>query len=98
MLLFRAGRFTLYPELAQSPVINLYEDRAGSLWIGTFSGGISQFKDGRFTTWTTKEGLANNHVLSFYEDRWGSLWIGTHGGGLSRFKDGKFTSAMAVRT
>jgi len=52
---------------------------------------LNQLKDGRITTYTTKEGLANNAVGSFYEDREGNLWISTESG-LSRFRDGKFTT------
>ena len=35
----------------------LFEDRAGNLWIGTEDGGLSRFKDGQFTTWTSRDGL-----------------------------------------
>jgi signal transduction histidine kinase/ActR/RegA family two-component response regulator len=40
-------------------------------------------KDGKFTVFTTKQGLSNNIVWSIYEDREGNLWIGTEGGGLN---------------
>lgn len=70
---------------------SIYEDREGSLWVGTYSGGLSRFKDGRFTSFTTKDGLSHDVVSSIYEDREGSLWIGTYGG-LNRFKDKKFTA------
>jgi ligand-binding sensor domain-containing protein len=82
--------YTTRDGLADEEFVNMYEDRAGAVWLATRYGGMSRFKDGRITTWTTREGLASNHVLSFYEDRTGALWIGTHGGGLHRFKDGKF--------
>ena len=49
-------------------------------------------KDGKLTSYSTKDGLSSNIVNSLYEDREGSIWIGTNGGGISRFKDGKFTT------
>ena len=92
--LYRDGRFTTYTMangLVDNYVINLYEDRAGGIWIGTLNG-MSRWQNGRFTNWTTDDGLSSNRPLSFYEDRQGSMWIGTSGGGLNRFKEGKFVA------
>ena len=36
----------------------------GTLWIGTHGGGLSRFKDGRFATISTRQGLYNDHDLS----------------------------------
>jgi signal transduction histidine kinase len=66
------------------------EDRQGALWLGGVSG-MSRFKDGVFTNYTTEQGLSNNYVRDIYEDADGTLWVGTYGGGLNRFKDGRFT-------
>ena len=59
------------------------------LWFGTF-GGLARLEDGRFTSFTTADGLAGNRVRSILEDADGTLWIGTYDDGLSRFRDGKF--------
>jgi len=61
------------------------------MWFGTF-GGLAQFKDGRFTSYTTAQGLTGNRVRSLYEDADGTLWVGTYDDGLSRFRDGHFFS------
>src|SRR5271157_4040955 len=93
---FDGVRFTVFDE-ANTPVIKsnivvaLVEDHQGRLWIGTQGGGLACLQDGKFTTYTTANGLSNDSVLSLYEDRQDSLWIGTDGGGLDRFKDGRFT-------
>jgi signal transduction histidine kinase/ligand-binding sensor domain-containing protein len=71
--------------------MTIYEDRDSNLWIGTYRGGLNKFKDGKFTSFTTKEGLADDSVWTIYEDRGANLWIGTERG-LNKFKDGKFTS------
>ena len=65
-------------------------DPKGNLWIGG-RGGLSRFEDGKFTTYTGKDGLSNDYVVSIEADRQGGLWIGTGGGGLNRLQDGKFT-------
>ena len=62
----------------------LYEDRSGTLWIGTRGGGLSKYKDSKFTHYTTQEGLSNDQVYSIFEDKNGLLWIGTLGGGLNQ--------------
>ena len=77
------------------PVQSLYEDRRGSLWVGTLRNGVTRISDGQLTSWSTRDGLAANHVKAFYQDAAGTLWIGTHGGGLSRFKDGRFATISA---
>ena len=69
----------------------LFEDAQGTLWIGTNGGGVSRFKDGKFTNYSTDEGLSSRIVRSVYGSEDGSLWAGTGGGGLNRFKDGRFT-------
>ena len=54
------------------------------MWIGTRGGGLDRWKDGRFTSFTTKNGLSDDLVFAIHEDAQGSLWIGTYGGGLNR--------------
>jgi ligand-binding sensor domain-containing protein len=46
---------------------------------------------GKFTTFSTRDGLAGNVVRAIIEDRDGGLWIAT-GDGLNRLKDGRFTT------
>ena len=52
---------------------------------------MSRFKDGRFTVYTTADGLVNDFVANVHKATDGSIWIATDGG-LSRFKDGRFTN------
>ncbi|NGP88170.1 sensor histidine kinase [Fodinibius halophilus] len=61
------------------------------IWLGTYGGGIIQYKDGNFRQYTEDEGLANNTVLAIEENTDGSLWIATHGG-ISKLENGTFTN------
>lgn len=90
---FSGDKFTPYPNAAspQRRVLSLYDDRQGNLWIGTEGGGLTRLREGRFTVFTTKDGLSSDFVLSITGDRQGNLWVGTSEGGLNRFKDEKFT-------
>jgi signal transduction histidine kinase/DNA-binding response OmpR family regulator/streptogramin lyase len=56
------------------------------LWIGTKGGGLSQYDKttGRFTHFSTQEGLPNNVVYGILADQSGALWLSTNRG-LSRF-------------
>jgi signal transduction histidine kinase/streptogramin lyase len=76
--------------LSTNSVFPIYEDRSGTLWVGTYSGGLNKFD---LTTKTferftnnpkNQKSISNNMVLSLYQDRSGTLWIGTLGG-LNRF-------------
>src|SRR5262249_61433863 len=55
------------------------------------TGGLDSYKDGKFTGYTTREGLASDSVETLIEDHQGSIWIGSSDG-LTRFKDGVFTN------
>ena len=77
------------PEIQDEEIVTLLEDHEDSLWIGTYAGGILRYQKGKFTSYTTKEGLPHNSIFSIYEDSQRNLWIGTVRG-LCRFKDGKF--------
>ena len=71
---------------------SLHEDALGSLWVGTYGGGIARLRGSRFESLTTGNGLSNDFVRALHTDREGSLWIGTYSGGLCRLRDGKFTT------
>ena len=77
--------------LAQNSVYAVFESRDRSVWAGTLSGGLSRFRDGRFTTYTATTGLAGNTVSSILEARDGTMWFATSDG-LSSFSNGQWKS------
>ncbi len=55
----------------------------GTLWFGSFNGGLTYYKDGKFTAYESqKNGLANNSVWALAEDCFGRIVIGTLGSGV----------------
>lgn len=93
---FDGVRFTAFntentPDIKSNNVQSLLVDRSGTLWIGTHGGGLSRYKDGQFSHFSTSDGLSVLFVRCLFEDSSKNLWIGTDGGGLNLFKDGKFT-------
>lgn len=67
-------------------VLSIYEDRSGTLWVGTYGGGLNRFDRAteRFTRFihapNHPQSLSTNTVKVIYEDRTGALWVGTDEG------------------
>ena len=92
---FDGIRFTILdkqntPQLKSNYIRTLLVDRAGALWIGTAEG-LVHMLDGKFTLFTTSEGLPSNTIQAVYEDREGNLWVAT-ANGLGLFKSGNITT------
>lgn len=59
----------------------LHEDRAGTLWIGTYGGGLNRFERATGTfRHRERHGLPNNVVYGILEDDLGRLWMSTNKG------------------
>jgi signal transduction histidine kinase/streptogramin lyase len=78
-----AGNSTRFYDAAQGlapgAVQAIYEDRRGTVWVGT-RGGLSRFRRGRWTTWTAKQGLPEGGIQGIVEDNRGGLWLMTSSG------------------
>jgi ligand-binding sensor domain-containing protein/signal transduction histidine kinase len=73
--------------LAQNSVYAVFKSSDGSVWAGTVSGGVSRFRDSRFTTYTASGGLASNAVFSIVETRDRTMWFATSNGLSTLFND-----------
>ena len=77
--------------MSENTTRTLYLDRAGTLWIGTWTGGLDRFdRDTEsFTHFRHNpddpDSLSSDSVFAILEDHAGTLWVGTRGGGLDRF-------------
>jgi len=94
---FDGVRFTLFNAsntvgIGNSLVTDLLETRDGHLWLATYGGGISRLAGGRFTQFTSRDGLSSDYTGSLFEDRGGTLWIGTEGDGAAALRDGRFSA------
>jgi ligand-binding sensor domain-containing protein/signal transduction histidine kinase len=59
---------------------SLFEDSQGTLWVNSENNGLVRYKDGKFFTFTAREGLPHNAVTLVREKAAGSLYIETVGG------------------
>jgi ligand-binding sensor domain-containing protein len=85
-------------------IVSSYTARDGSLWFGTYEGGILKYHNGEWKNFrTTDEGsqLVTNNIWGITEDRWGNIWVGVLGGGAVRIdkhtgKQRSFTTGNSV--
>lgn len=84
-------------------IVSLEIDGDGSVWAGTWGGGLAHYVDGQWRNLTTRDGLPGNHVFMLHRDGQGRLWIGTNNGlarkegdgfHLLRTEDGLFGNAV----
>ena len=81
--------YTHLDGLVQDSVYAVFQSSDGSTWAGTLNGGVSRFKDGRFTSYTTENGLASNTVSWIAEGVDGTMWFATPSG-LSALSNGEW--------
>lgn len=96
--LFRDGKYQKnYRQKNGLPSNDIYaitKDRKGNLWVGT-NKGLSRFRDGKFTNFTTQHGLPDDYITLLLEDKQGRLWVGTQGG-LAIYRDDSFYVPQVV--
>lgn len=65
--------------LPDDQVRALFEDREGTLWVGT-EGGLARLSRSDLWSYGTAEGLPGRHAYALAADPRGGMWIGTVGG------------------
>jgi signal transduction histidine kinase/ligand-binding sensor domain-containing protein len=75
-----AKTYTEADGLAQNSVYAVFQGHDGTVWAGTLSGGVSEFRNGHFTTYTTAKGLTSDTVTSIAETSGGAIWFATPNG------------------
>ncbi|UXI69958.1 two-component regulator propeller domain-containing protein [Tahibacter amnicola] len=65
--------------LANPGVVQLVQDAAGFLWVGT-ENGLYRYDGHRFDAYGIREGLPSSQVDALKIDTSGLLWVGTHAG------------------
>ena len=94
---FNGSSFTAFNvktgSLKDNEVWAIQEDDEGGLWIGTYGGGLTLYKDGRFKTFTAADGVPEV-VRKLDKDRDGNIWITTPNGA-TRYSHGVFRQFTA---
>ncbi len=55
------------------------EDPDGTIWFFS-ANGIARFREGRFRSFTTADGLPDNNIRTVFRDREGTHWVGSNTG------------------
>ena len=58
------------PAMTDQRIHTLFEDNAGTLWIGTFGGGVVRERDGKF------ERIGSGDAIAIRQAHDGSVWVG----------------------
>ncbi|MBV7529145.1 hybrid sensor histidine kinase/response regulator transcription factor [Chitinophaga sp. sic0106] len=71
--------------LSYNSVCSIIQDKAGTIWIGTYWGGVSQVHPGsdmNYISWLMKDGIGMNSriAMAVAEDKQRNLWIATAAG------------------
>jgi len=86
------NQFTRYKHDPRNPttisnnqITSIKEDKNGTLWIGTFGGGLNRFlpKEKSFSNLrhsASPNSLSDDRVNSIFQDNSGKLWVGTEKG------------------
>ena len=73
-------RYRISRHLARPYVSALVEEPDGTVWAGSVSEGLFQFRAGKLAAVNASSGLSDNSVQSLLADREGNLWVGTDAG------------------
>jgi ligand-binding sensor domain-containing protein/signal transduction histidine kinase len=73
-------RYRIPRHSGQPYVKVLAEEFDGTVWAGSVSEGLFQFKGGKLKAVDAGSGLSDNRVKSLFVDREGKLWVGTDSG------------------
>ncbi|HYG24777.1 MAG TPA: two-component regulator propeller domain-containing protein [Verrucomicrobiae bacterium] len=70
-------RYRIPRHSANTSVMSLAEQPDGTIWAGSVTEGLFQFKGGKLTSIGARGGLSDNLVGALLVDREGKLWVGT---------------------
>lgn len=68
-------------------IVGSYASRDGSLWFGTYEGGLLHYKNGTWKNYRASDpgsAFMTNNIWGITEDLWGNIWVGVLGGGAVR--------------
>ncbi|MFD2246229.1 ligand-binding sensor domain-containing protein [Pontibacter ruber] len=87
-------------ELPHNTITTLFQDKAGTLWIGT-ANGLARYDQGVFYPVQLPASVTEAHVADIVQDKYKNIWIGLRKGGLLKYDGERFvhlTKQNGLRT
>lgn len=92
----KEARLKTYDEyrngIASNFISFLKEGRDGTIWVGSWGGGLTCIKNDELLTIDNSKGLTDNYIRYINEDREGNILLGTKENGLLIYKGNQFVS------
>jgi signal transduction histidine kinase/ligand-binding sensor domain-containing protein len=70
---------------------SMWEDREGTIWVGTGGGGLCALRPRRVQMLQAPDGWLGRGILSVSPGQGDEVWVGTEGAGIYRYAKGQFT-------
>ena len=90
--------FTVYSKehgLPEEIVTSICQQTNGTIWIGTYGGGLVRIRGNEQVTFKPEDGLPGRLILSLWPSPKNGLWIGLDRSGLSWLQNGNFTNFIS---
>lgn len=69
--------YTAVEGIPNGQIRALFADSDGTLWIGTFGGGLAEYRNGEFHHFSVADGLLSDNIAHIEDDLHGNLWLST---------------------
>ncbi len=76
----KVKHFTQKDGFPEVPIMSVFEDSKGILWVAVWEGGAYCFDGKKVKQYSEKDGLTHHTVMCFNEDDEGNVWISTFKG------------------
>lgn len=90
----QAASYTQRDGLASDSVYAVYRAEDGTVWAGTLGEGLSRFRDGKWRTFDTRDGLPSKTITAITGNAAGDVFVGTRNG-LAVLRNDHWTSYTA---
>lgn len=83
------AKLNLTHQLPGRKITAVFQDRAGTIWVGTETGAL-RIVNGHVYPVATPDPLSNEFILCFFQDRDGDIWVGTDSDGVTVLREQRF--------
>ena len=79
-------------KISLQPVVNIFQDKQGSMWIATYGAGLFKIDNIEEKQYSKADGLITDNILTMFKDSRDIIWLGTNDAGVFKFENNKFVN------